>query len=148
MATNLAAALAEAASLTPHLRVLNAGKGSQKQEDEGVSGFNKARAKVARKSAQGDPTPTPEQVSAAAQALHRWLSRGDTPLRAVLNLLGAHGCFYAASVNEKVARAWVSEKHASEEDAITAARARNSGAAPSGLAARAHDDEAAGLVAD
>ena len=136
----LNAALVEVARLEPHLAVLNAGKGSEQQEEKTMSSFNKVRAKAARSSTRGDAAPSQETLAEAAKVLHGWLDGADTPLRAVLAVLGAHRCFHAA------ARAWVKTKPASEGDAVSAAQARSSGAASSSLQARAHDDEANGLI--
>ena len=143
----LNAALAEMNQLEPHLKVLNAGKGSQQQEDGGAVGFNNARAMAARSSSRAVPVPDDGAIERAAKAFHQWLSKPQTPLRALLAILGGHGAFYAAQVHEKVARAWLQEKHVTEGDVAQAARTRISGAAPSGLTARAQDEEIEGLVA-
>ena len=60
-------------------------------------------------------------------------------------ILGGHGAFFTAQVNEKVARGWVKTKGATAEDAEEAATARSSGG-PAALSSRGQDDCSAGLV--
>ena len=100
--------MAEADSLEPHLRVLNAGKGSQKdgEEEHSLSALKKRRVTPAA------VVPTEPNIRAAAAALHAWLTAPKSALRGMLQVLGGGGAFFAGFAAEKVARAWVEESAA------------------------------------
>ena len=122
-------ALNEALQLEPHLKVLNAGKGNLATPEDantGPTGF--ARSWKAA-SASGPPTPahTKEAIEAAAAAVHVWLAKPASPLRAIISVLSAGGSFYAANAAEKTARAWIKCKPAGEAACINAALARATG---------------------
>ena len=139
----LTAALEEADALVPALEILNAGKGSQASDTNQAIGFGKFR-KIAG-GGNSSTAPKPEQSRKAASDLYGWLKKEASPLRAVLNLLGGHGAFFAAMVSERTARAWAEHKPATAEDAMDAAAARSGGCSTSRPSARREDD-ACGLV--
>ncbi len=119
-------ALAAAAALEPHLKILNAGKGSETGPPE-RAGFGSLRSAAA--AAPEAARPSQSQVETAAAALYDFLVAEQNPLRAVLALLSGGGSFYAAAVAEKTARAWVKHAPATREDAQRAAVARAFGGA-------------------
>ena len=128
----------EAERMTPFLKALNAGKGSQQdnqREDAGFAAMRK-RAKLSQ------PAHTEDAIRAAAIAVHAWLAADQSPLRAVLHILGAGGAFYVATVNEKVARAFVRARPATAATVAAAAVARGCQAAP---AEQRAEDHTAGL---
>ena len=117
----LKAALSEGKNLEPHLKVLNAGKGGKAEETTAL-GFNKARAAHSREKMA--PQHSQEQVKQAAVFVHKWLLVKKSPLRSLISVLSGHGAFYAAQMNDKVARGWVEHKPATRQDAEEAAEAR------------------------
>ena len=141
---HLKAALDEAKDLEQDLQIWNAGKGSQKT-DATALGFNRFRAAAAAQSGSGRNF-SDDDVRKAARKFHEWLSKEKTPLRALLAIMGAHGVFYAAQVNEKVARGWVHHKPASVEAAQEAAIARRTESRSSGSTAANPDNSADGLI--
>lgn len=140
--SRLKAALAEAKLLEKPLAVLNAGKGSEKIAED-VKGFGKFRAVA------GQPQQTPQHSEAAVRQaagdLHTWLSKEKSALRGMLAILSANGTFYAAQINEKVARGWIRHKPASPADVAKAALARQTGASSSGRSG-AKENDVEGLV--
>ena len=111
----------EGHALLPHLRLLDAGKEMGDDGTLNVSALKKQRtasgsaAKAARQR---------EDVEQAAKSLHAWLNKPESALRAMLHLLAGDGCFFAAAVAEKSARAWAAKKPAVEQDCVNAALAR------------------------
>ena len=76
----LKVAMVEAADLEPHLRVLNAGKGSEGQaEESSFSNLKKRRISCAQSSSCGQTSA--EAVKAASEAVHKWLTSKTSPLR-------------------------------------------------------------------
>jgi hypothetical protein len=124
-------ALAAAAALEPHLKILNAGKGSETGPPE-RAGFGSLRSAAA--AAPEAARPSQSQVETAAAALYDFLVAEQNPLRAVLALLSGGGSFYAAAVAEKTARA-AREARAGDEGGC-AARGRCSGLRRRGPARR------------
>lgn len=141
----LAAALNEGKQLEKSLVILNAGKGSERTGEE-LAGFGKFRAAAAQPEAP--PQQSETAVKRAAAELHAWLSLEKSPLRAVLALMSGHGVFYAAQVNEKVARGWIHHKPATLADVEAAALARRGqgAGASSSSGGAAMENDAAGLV--
>ena len=119
-------ALDEAEPLKKPLETLHAGKGSQ------TSGVVSLVA-LSKKIAAAKPVEK-EEIEAAADLVYDWLKKPESVLRAMLNLLASNGAFYAAAVNEKVARACVHERPMDAATFKAAAWARASGAASSGEA--------------
>ena len=102
--------------LTPPLQVLNAGKGGKGDgQEESFSALKRRRT-----DAPPVVSVTPEKISAAAAALHAWLSLEKSPLRAILAILGGEGVFFAAHVAERVARGWAGEDFDSTANAVAA----------------------------
>ena len=64
--------------------------------------------------------PSNQQIEAACEAMHNWLTKPKSPLRGLLQILSSGGCFYAADIVERVARAAVSK-----EDLLKAVKARS-----------------------
>ena len=128
-------AIAEADTLVPHLNVLNVGKGSQKQQGEQDGGFAGSR-KRQRLAVVNVKQHTKDEVEAAAEAVHTWLSKPNSALRTMLHLLSSGGAFFAANTIEKVGRSWVRHGPATAATAKAAAWARASQAQP-------EEDEAA-----
>ena len=102
---HLKQALDEAELLKPHLEVLNFGKGSEKEATTGTLSQLKRRKITAAAAA-----PSQEAVKAAADAVHTWLQKDMSPLRAMLSILAGSGAIWSAHVAEKVARAAVLHK--------------------------------------
>ena len=121
-------AMLEAEALAPSLKILAAGKGRQTGVESSGIGFGKLRKEKAK--LKDTPKHTAEEIDAAAKAVYAWLTKPQSPLRAVLSIQSSGGSFYAANIADKVARAWVSQKPASEEDVCAAARARVCGNGP------------------
>ena len=135
-------ALTEAAELTPSLRILHAGKGRQGGMESSGTGFGKLRKQKAKQ--KEAPQHTPQDVEAAARAVHAWFMKRESPLRAMFNILSRGGAFYTANVADKVGRSWVAGKPAPVEDAITAALARAGGGGP--IIQTGVDDDSKGLL--
>lgn len=139
----LTVALGEGKGLEKALVILNAGKGSESTDTEGA-GFGKFRSAVGQATSQ--PNHSEEAVRKAAADLYAWLTLDKSPLRAMLALLSCHGVFYAAQVNEKVARGWVHHKPAELRDVEAAALARRARGGGSSGGASVAEDDSAGLV--
>jgi len=116
----LAKAKTESDALLPHLRILNAGKTSAGD----AAGINFAQIKKRRLNCAKEPEHKEEDVMKAAEAVHAWLAKPQSPLRALLHILSCDGAMYAAATAEKSARAWVHHKPADEKACVTAALAR------------------------
>ena len=86
-------ALDEAELLKPHLEVLNFGKGSEKEATTGTLSQLKRRKITAAAAA-----PSQEAVKAAADAVHTWLQKDMSPLRAMLSILAGSGAIWSAHV--------------------------------------------------
>ena len=84
-----AKAIKEADDLLPHLKVLNAGKGS-----EGTGDFV-GNLKSLRKKKQdaGARQVTPGAAVASAKDFHKWLTADESALRGMLMVLAGDGCF-------------------------------------------------------
>ena len=139
--TPLASAKNEANELEPHFKILSVGKGRQEDTQTSANGFGKLRKRKARQ--QDAPAVSAQETEEAAKQIYQWLTKPQSPLRSILAILSSGAAFYAASVSEKVARAWVSQKPATIEDAVTAAIARTGGEGPAIQAGI--DDDTAGL---
>ena len=114
----LAKAREEAATLIPHLQVMNAGKGS-----EGGATSSKTGIGMLKQDAAGRKNPSADEIKAAATAFHAWQKAPQGHLRAVLSLMSWGGVWYVAACEEKTSRAFVCEPGTTVkklEDAITA----------------------------
>ena len=67
-----------------------------------------SQMKKRRRTDDGAP-PTVEEMETAARGLYAWLAKEESPLRQMLEVLGADASLYTASAAEKCARAWISE---------------------------------------
>ena len=85
----------EAAGLRGHLQILNAGLASSAY----TGGFSPLKRK--RTAAPVATMPTEDELRAAAAAVHGWLQKPASPLRAILTILCGKGVFFAAHVVEK-----------------------------------------------
>jgi len=117
----LQSALDEATKLEPSLRILNAGKGTQATSRVTLSNLGAPKQKQRSES----------EVATAATALYAWLKQPRSTLRALMSFMSQGGVFYAGSVAEKAARAYVLHGEEDEKSFVQAAitRACNSKAA-------------------
>ena len=132
------AAIDEATGLEPHLNVLDLGKASQVGTYE-AKGFAKYRSMAGE-----TKKPTNEEIGLAAEALLTWFGKNQTPLRAVLAILAANGCFWSGHIAEKVARGWMTARMINKKDAVAAITTRLEGARTARTSSGTEDD-AAGL---
>ena len=104
-------ATTEAADLRPHLEILNRGRGSMQGKDQGNGpiGFGRVARQTQSNAEGSDATvpPTPTQITEAVKALHAWLNKARSPLRAIFSILSQGGAFYVAQCHEKTGRAWL-----------------------------------------
>ena len=100
-------AIDEANLLEPHLKILHAGKEGTGNDNAGPDAGFAATRKRARTSASTEPIYTQAQCNAAAEAVRARLSEPKTALRSMLHLLSGGGSFYAANVQEKLARSYI-----------------------------------------
>ena len=80
-----------------------------KDQGNGPVGFGRVERQTTS-SAEGSEAiapPTNTQISEAVKALHAWLSKARSPLRAIFNILSQGGAFYVAQCHEKTGRAWL-----------------------------------------
>ena len=119
--------IAEADALVPYLRVLDMGKRGQSESNDTGSFRQLKKRRVQSAAAAAVPVVdrSDAAVANAAKQFHQWLSKEVSPLRHLLNLLAEKGTFYGAHVNERVPRACILHKPASEADFIAAALARS-----------------------
>ena len=78
----------------------------------------------AASSSGAGPAPAKEKIEEASTAVYKWLKLKKSPARGLMQILSAGGCFYAAEVMERVARATVEHKPISEGDFVAAMVAR------------------------
>ena len=143
----LKAARTEADKIEPFLKALYAGKGSQGSEPETI-GFGRPRAMAARNRGL-DRQPSPEEVCTAAREFYGWLGTSKSPLRGLIAGMSGYGCFFAAQVNDKVARAWKEHKPATQQAAEDAAYARRTATmAPGGSSSSTGDRESYSFFAE
>ena len=109
--------------LTPHLRILDMGKGSQSQKDTGS--FRAAKRMRTTGSGTNVEPVTEADLRASAKAMHAWLRRDKTPLRSLLFLLGGGNTYYTAHTAEVVARACIRHKPITEEQFVEAVVTRS-----------------------
>ena len=112
-------ALAEAKVLDPHLRVINAGKGST-GSSKPVSVGSLKRKREAEKEGRA---ATEQEVEACAGVIFDFLKRDKSALLSVLNLMASDGDMCVAYCHLKTARAWVEHGGATREKAVAAAKA-------------------------
>ena len=136
---------AEANALKPALIILNAGKGSHKAADAPVS-FASAK-KRHRDGAPVVKNHSHEDIEGSAKAVYAWLKKEASPLRAVLHILSGAGVYYAANVQEKVARSWIETNAISESDVVRAVLARQAASSSSAASSAAPaGNDAQGLL--
>ena len=118
--------LKEIQEMEPVFKALNLGKGSQ----GGHRDTGSFRAAKKMKAADGgsivfDLTAESSiDTVEAARRMHRWLSKEKSPLRSMLFILSGKNTYYTGHVAEKVARAAIVYKPFTEEQFVTAMRAR------------------------
>ena len=123
----------EATALLPHFTKLNQGK---LQGQEG-----KKRLKSAAYYNEDVSRPANEELDGAAAAVHAWLAKSESKLRAVIAGLSTGGLFFVGQCHEKAARAFVHVGGGSAEAMKTAAKASGH----NGLALAAAEDDSAVL---
>ena len=113
-----AKAMEEFNTIKDALKVLNGGKAT---ESGGRVTLYSMKAK--QMSSTG---PSADAIATAAETIYDWLKLPKTPLRALLAILSSGGPFYAAAVNEKMARAAISTEGGNYalQDVVEAAKAR------------------------
>ena len=110
----LTSAMTEAIKLSPALLVLNAGKGSKTAAKVTITTLGNAKSTPKNK----------DDVIKAANELYAWLSQKKSTLRALLSFMSQGGVFYAATVAEKAARAYILHGDEDQEAFVNAAVAR------------------------
>ena len=97
----LEAALAEAATLKPHLKQLNAGQRGRGDltSIRGIAYFNPDGQTAA---------PAVDELRESAEAVYDWLMTPSSKLRALLVFMSSGGVFFSAHCHEKVMRAFIS----------------------------------------
>ena len=88
----------EAKPLLPHFRKLNQGKSQR----NGVT-----RLRSAAYYDHDVSRPAKDELDAAASAIHAWLSKPQSKLRAMIAALSSGGLFFVGQCHEKAARAFV-----------------------------------------
>ena len=80
-----------------------------KDQGNGPIGFGRVARQTQSNAEGSDATvpPTPTQITEAVKALHAWLNKARSPLRAIFNILSQGGAFYVAQCHEKTGRAWL-----------------------------------------
>ena len=111
----------EALSLEPHLKVMNAGKGSQATK-EVATGFGNMRKK--QRTDEKGPLPTDDAINQAVDVVYAWLNKEHSPLRGVLSILSNGGVYYQAACAEKTARACISKKPMTKDEVKESVKAR------------------------
>ena len=94
----------EVTALKPAVAILDGGATSGKRSGKSVTSLAYGGGKG------GKPTLTQIQIQEATKTLHDWLKKENSALRAFLSFMGAGGSFFAASVAEKMGRAYLCEK--------------------------------------
>ena len=122
---------AEATTLLPHFTKLNQGK------LQAANG--KKRLKSAAYYSEDASRPANEELDAAVAAVHAWMSKPESKLRAAIAGLSAGGVFFVGQCHEKAARAFVNHGGGSLEAVKTAAKAAPGDGLVGGV------DDAAGL---
>ena len=117
------AAMNEAASLKPHLEVLNFGKGVAGQGPVQAS-FRTVKKRRLEPGAASVPGRSEADVQKAAEHLCDWLAKPSSPLRGLLCILSGNNAFFTGYTAEKVARSCVLHKPASKADFVAGALAR------------------------
>jgi len=88
-------------TLTPELKIINAGKRTR-QANASISSLRVSSVVTD----PGEPVDVVE-LERATKRVYLWLKLPQTPTRAVLSILGSGGVFYAAQVQERTMRAYV-----------------------------------------
>ena len=91
---------AECTDLLPHFTKLNQGKTSS-------GGNGKQRLKAAAYDSEDVSRPPDGELEVAASAIHAWLAKPESKLRAAMAALSAGGVFFVGQCHEKAARAFV-----------------------------------------
>ncbi|CAE7346620.1 UBP25 [Symbiodinium natans] len=100
--------------LTPHLEVLNEGKGSQ-SDSKDTGSFRSVKKRRTGTSSAFDSAPaTDEQLVAAVKAFYNWCQAPKSPLRSMLFLLSGGNTFYTSHCAGLVARACIQHKPMTE----------------------------------
>lgn len=110
----LQSALDEATNLETALAILNAGKGTQATSRVTLSNLGAPKPKQRSQA----------EVATAAGALYAWLKQPKSTLRGLMSFMAQGGVFYAGSVAEKAARAYVLHGEEDENCFIQAAITR------------------------
>ena len=134
--THYAKAMQDADALLPHVRVLNAGEGS-----EGNADYVGNLKSLTRQPDADKRQCTPEEAQASAKYLHKWLATDSSPLRGMLSVLAGDGCFWSGYASAKTARACALHKPMSADQMVRHASKRST-AVPTPAAA---SSDAAGL---
>ena len=115
--------LAEAGALKEHVKVLDFGKGSQRQD-----GGSKTLYSL-RKQPEVDAAPAPDEaaVKAAVGKLLEWLRKEVSPLRSLMQVLAAGGLPFAALAAEKTLRGWASQCNTAAAESAALKRAAAAG---------------------
>ena len=105
----------EAQTLKPFVDVLNFGKvGTWSKAPKGFAGFKRQRTEG------GGPPKNADVVAGAAEKLYDFLTKEQSPLRGILEILSGNGVFWSGHVATKVAKVTLQQKPMSKPEFVAA----------------------------